>query len=73
MDHLDGGFIGDWTTAGPQDQHRCCLTGPFSTCAGIIYHLFALDIKISWFRGSAKKEISCPAQKSLVADQRISG
>ena len=29
------GFISDRTTTGPQDQHRCCLTGHFSTCAGL--------------------------------------
>ena len=28
------GFISDCTTIGPQDQHKCCLTGLFSTCAG---------------------------------------
>ena len=34
-----------------------CLTGPFSICAGFIYPLFALNIKISCFGGPAKKEI----------------
>ena len=60
-------FMNDWTTTGLQDQRKCCLTGPFSTCAVFIYHLFALNIKISWFGGPAKKE------KSFVADQQISG
>ena len=56
-------FISDWTTTGPQDQHRCCLTGPFSTCAGFIYHQFSLNIKISWFGGLAKKEINWSCSK----------
>ena len=67
-------FISDWTTTGLQDQHKCCLNRPFSTCTDFIYHLFALNIKISWFRGDQfKRKSNGPAQKSLVADQRISG
>ena len=66
------GFISDWTTTGPQDQHKCCWTGPMSTCAGFIY-LFALNIKINWFGGPVKRKSTGPAQKSLVADQQIRG
>ena len=57
------GFINDWTTTGLQDQHKCCLTGPFSTYAGFIDYLFALNIKISWFEGPAKKEINWSCSK----------
>ena len=41
------------------------LTGPFSTCAGFIYHLFALNIKISRFGGPAKTMLGHPATCTL--------
>ena len=45
----------------------------FQYCAGFIYHLFALNIKSVGLEDQLKKKSIGPAQKSLVADQRISG
>ena len=56
-------------------QLQANVTGPLSTCAGFtsrIYHLFAFNIKISWFGGPLKRKSIGPAKKSLVTDQRIS-
>ena len=53
-----GDFISDWTTTGLQDQHECCLTGPFGTCAGFIHVYICLLFFLPFLSNLKKKSTS---------------